>query len=579
MGGSAREANGEERWTALAFRQLQHGDHAGARKSFHRAVEANPQSASAHANYGTACMHACDKGGAEVHYRRAVELQPTAAVMHLNLGILLRSQGRLEEAAAAFAEALRCDPCSAPALNNLGAIDLANGEVDAAILSLTRAVEADPHLPEAHCNLGDALNARGDNEVAMQHWRRALELRPGHAPALASVAQSLLKTDPTRAESVAREAISSSPRYAVSYVVLAGVLHELGRQGDAEDALRTALNLDPASAHARYALSQFLLRRGDYAEGFQLYESRFVAFAARYSTARALETRLGVGRRWRGEPIAGRRVLFWTEQGYGDSIMMLRYAPLLAARGASDVVLLCEEPLRRLAGAVVNIRLTATTHERDIGQFDVHCPVMSLPLCFGTTLADLPRHVPYIEPPNLESAAWALRLQDSRRLRVGVAWAGSAMLDKDAERSVPAQALSRLRTVPGVTWVSLQKERIGDSPDLPLLDAIAGCRDFLDTASLISQLDLVISVDSAVAHVAGAMAKPVWLLNRFDGDWRWGEQTSESVWYPTLRQFRQPSPGDWASVLDSIAMELDAVANASAELLANNQCNRGMRQT
>ena len=270
--------------------------------------------------------------------------------------------------------------------------------------------------------------------------------------------------------------------------------------------------------------------------------------------------------RWRGEPLQGKSLLVWTEQGLGDSIMMLRYLPLLEGNGAKRLIARCEPPLLRLferaAGAWrVVPRDAPLVHE----EIDLHCPMMSLPHAFARRGDAIARNVPYVSVPEPLGRSWRNQLGEVAGLRVGLAWAGGAAFVGGAQRDIALERLAPLFDVAGARLVSLQKGPASaeiERSRLRLFDRMRDCRDLLDTAALIDQLDLVISVDTAVAHLAGALGKPVWLLNRLDSDWRWMREREDSPWYPTMRIFRQARRGEWDGVILDAAAALRRLAES-----------------
>jgi len=299
---------------------------------------------------------------------------------------------------------------------------------------------------------------------------------------------------------------------------------------------------------------------GDYSEGLALYESRLDIMRGNPSVPAATRQILQDPRRWHGDDLAGRRVLVWAEQGFGDSLMMLRYLPMVAARGAREIIVLCEPALARIAASIIGVNARVSVMQTvPVAAFDVHCPIMSLPFVFDTTLDSIPNRVPYIDVPEGLRTPWQERLVPLALPRVGLVWAGSSNLEEDSRRSV---ALATFEPIirSSVSLVSLQKGVGAEQLDHwagRLIDWMPLCDDFMDTAALIAGLDLVISVDTAVAHLAGALGKPVWLLNRSGSEWRWGLESEHCAWYPTIRIFRQEEATSWAYIVAKMADELE----------------------
>jgi hypothetical protein len=311
------------------------------------------------------------------------------------------------------------------------------------------------------------------------------------------------------------------------------------------------------------------LLHGDYETGLQLLESRLEPDALddpAYDGMRAATRGMMETPRWRGEPLPGQTLLLWADQGMGDSIMMMRYLPEVRRRTGGRVIVECQPPLERIFRAMPEVNevvLTGTAASRD---FHLQCPMMSLPFVLGTRLATIPDRVPYIPVPDDLVDRWRGKLGRIGAPRVGLAWAGRPALPKDALRSVPLRRFAPLFDTPGVNFFSLQKgdeARQVRETAWKIHDFMDEAGDLLDTAALVGHLDLVISVDTSVAHLAGALGKPVWLLNRLESEWRWMLEREDSPWYPTMRIFRQHSLGDWEPVILRVASALRAfVANA-----------------
>jgi hypothetical protein len=338
----------------------------------------------------------------------------------------------------------------------------------------------------------------------------------------------------------------------------------MGRLDEAAASGRVAVRLGPDSPDGHFNLSLALLALGDLAQGWEEYEWRW-------------KTRLMQGRRhfpqpqWRGEAAGGRTLLVQAEQGFGDTIQFCRYATLAAARGLR-VILEAQKPLVRLLRCLPGVDLVV---EQGDGPppFDLQCPMLSMPLAFGTTVGTIPSAASYLEADAALAAAWRARLSAvaGHDLRIGLVWAGNpgselpSMAARDRRRSVAPDLLAPLFGLPGLRFFSLQKDGPAAPGGFPLTDFMGGMGDFADTAALVAGLDLVISVDTAVAHLAAALGKPVWLLDRFDHCWRWLAGRRDSPWYPSLRVYRQPRPGDWAPVIAEVVRDLRSLAGRSAD--------------
>jgi hypothetical protein len=343
---------------------------------------------------------------------------------------------------------------------------------------------------------------------------------------------------------------------------LGAALHDIRRTGEAEASYREALRLKQDFADAHVNLGYALLLAGRYEEGWREHEWRWRGRHLR-AGARGFTAPL-----WCGDPIGTRTLLLHSEQGLGDTLQFCRYAALIEP--GARVVLEVPPPLTRLMASLPGDALIVA-HGEPLPAFDLHCPLLSLPLAFGTTLEKIPAGVPYLAADLGAAAEWRRWLAALPGLRVGLVWAGGARRESpdlaavDARRSMSLATMAPLGEIDGVSFVSLQKgppalQATSPPTGLSLVDPTSHLEDFADTAALVDGLDLVISVDTSVAHLAGAMGKPVWLLNRFDTCWRWLQDRDDSPWYPTLRQFRQREPGDWKAVMLAVRAALEVEA-------------------
>lgn len=590
--------------------------------------EAQP---AAYLNLGNALMGAGRSGEAEQAYRRSLALSPDLPEGLFGLGNALRETNP-DEAMASYRRAVAIRPTFVEALANLARLELAHGQAQAALdhwlaasrhrpsainlylgaaqslAALGRADEAaaiyqglaevPSASPDELFEAGNALADLRKHEAAALLYRALLRREPGLVPALnnlGNMLRELGKLD--EAETVYRQALASAPDDATIIGNRALILSDLGRIDEAEAECRRALALRPtAVAHsnlglilmrrgqAAEALDQFsagralapdladlefhegvaLLQLGRFAEGWPKYE-------ARWGQQRARERRRDFGRpQWQGEPPNGRTILIHAEQGFGDTIQFIRYAPLLAERGAR-VVVECQPALARLVAGVTGVD-AVVPRGAPLPAYDFHVPMMSLPLAFGTVLETIPAAVPYIAVPDEAAVPWADIPTRYPGLSVGLVWAGDArhydiesnMTDR--RRSVSLDAYAPFFAIPGLRFFSLQiGPAAAQAAGQPaLIDLTAQIRDFADTAGLIAQLDLVVSVDTSVAHLAGAMAKPVWVLSRLDNCWRWLTGRRDSPWYPSLRLYRQTAPGDWQPTLQRLAEDLAGWAAAKS---------------
>jgi tetratricopeptide (TPR) repeat protein len=497
----------------------QRGDHRAAAEILARALAANPGAAEAHANLGQVRRALGETAAALASFERATRLDPKLADAHAGRGMMLRQLGRAAEALESFERALVQRPGHADALNGRGN----------ALLDLKRPAEA------------------------LASYDALLAARPGHADGWNNRGSALLDLlRPAEALAGFDKALALRPRYAYARNNRGMALRQLGREAEALADFEQALALEPDFAEARKNRGMVRLLLGDFAGGWPDFEWRFAATGAPrprdYGEAR-----------WRGEGgIAGKTILLHAEQGFGDTIQFCRYAAPVAALGAR-VILAAPPTLKRLLASLAGAPLIAAS-DAETGPFDLHCPLLSVPLALKTTLATIPAAVPYLAPPAELARAWAERLAGIARPRIGLAWSGNPKHGNDGNRSIPLRLLAPLGAAKA-GFVNLQKE-IRDADRAALADFAwlappgAALGDFADAAALIAGLDLVISVDTAIAHLAGALGKPAWILLPYAPDWRWLRDGETSPWYPTARLFRQPAIGDWESVIAKLGAAL-----------------------
>ncbi len=416
-----------------------------------------------------------------------------------------------------------------------------------AVTSFDRAIELRPDFARAHSDRGHALQMLKRHAEAAASYDRAIELRPDFATAYSdrgSVFYALNRFEEALADF--DRAITVQPSYAVAHYNRGLALHELLRCEEAVASYERAIDLRPDFAEARLNQSLSRLLLADFDRGWQGYEWR------RKVKSPGNTWRNFVRPQWFGrENISGKTILLPAEQGFGDTIQFCRYVPLVVARGAR-VVLEVLTPLAELMTALDGPSQIVCKND-PLPDYDLHCPLLSLPLAFGTQLATIPSAVPYLRAPAPGVMEWDARLGPKHRPRIGLAWSGEPTHPNDHNRSIPLSCLISLLDV-DATFVSLQKDvRIKDATVLrargDLLHFGDALKNFADTAALVANLDLVISIDSSVAHLAGALAKPAWVLLPFVPDWRWLLDRTDSPWYPTVRLFRQDDTRAWENVV------------------------------
>ena len=490
--------------------------------------------------------------------RKAIVSNGADAAYYTDLGIVLQMQGKFEEAAGCYERAIELSPRSVGAFNNRGLALQMLGRLEEGAESFARALEVEADCAEAHTGLGNLRQAQGRLEEAEACHLRALAVRPGYAEAWSNLGcVRHLKGELDEAVACFRQALELQPGFAEGHNNLGDVLQAMGKLAEAARCYERAVELKPGYARARLNGSTIRLLMGDFAAGLREYEWRWEVLAQR-----------GFAQpRWNGERLHGARILLHAEQGLGDTLQFLRYVPMVQAAGGR-VVLEVQPSLRRLAGLVPGVR------EEDVvaagallPPFAWQCPLMSLPLVFGSTLESIPAETPYLFVPRKAAEKAARVAWPASGLRVGLVWVGSAAHLKDRFRSIPSGLLEPLLEVSGARFFSLQVSAASGqqaSLDERITDLAPEIGDMADTAALIARLDLVIAVDTSVAHLAGALGKPVWVMLPFAPDWRWLVDREDSPWYPAMRLFRQQTVGDWESVIeavrDALVEEIESLA-------------------
>ena len=529
---------------------LQRGNSAEAERICRGIVAGNPAQFEALYFLGIAAGQSGRAQEALQWFSRAVQVQPRHPDAQYNLGVALGEAGRHAEALAAYDRAIAIDATRADAHYNRGVSLEALDRGEEALAAYERAIALSPAHAEAHRNRGVALARLGRAGDALAAFDRSVALRPSHAGDHLHRAVALNDLGrPEEALAACDRSLALSPSLAAAWYIRGNALRELQRHADAVESFERCLALEPDNAQAHWNLADCLLLQGDFARGWEHYAWRSKV-AGRREFAQPL---------WTGEAIVeGRTVLLHAELGLGDTLQFSRYVTEVARLGAR-VVLEAQAPLLPLLSTLEGVDALVARGEA-LPSFDLHCPLMSLPWALRTRLREVPARVPYLRAEPARVAAWRDRLGERRAPRVGFVWSGSQGLANDKRSATLAQLLPALR--PGIEWLSLQKQvPPGDAATLArhggLRDCSAHLADFAETAAAVELLDLLVTVDTSIAHVAGALAKPVWiLLPSGSHDWRWLLEREDSVWYPTARLFRQPAPGDWASVAARVNGEL-----------------------
>jgi Flp pilus assembly protein TadD len=494
----------------------------------------------------------------------------------MNLGSLLREQGREAYAEAALRRAVELRPDLISGWINLAILEREQKRIDEAEAHLRQAFALNPEQVETLVAWCQFRSSQKDLAGAWQWLRWALARAPEHSEAW-NMQGILLHNEGRFREAVAvfEQAVKLGSLAAASN--RGNSLLDLGRMSEALKAHEEAIKLDPTHPGAQYNLALTQLRLGDWAHGWPGYEARW-HFREVHRAPRLFRQP-----RWKGEALAGRRILLHAEQGLGDTIQLCRYVPLVAARGA-QVVLQVQEPLMRLLKSLATVRSGQAEISMlggKLPEFNIECPLLSLPAVFGTTVETVPWRGAYLGADPALAAKKKILFPNVRPstlgeppLRVGLAWAGNPRYKADSQRSMQLKTLLPLLRTPGITWVSLQKgpatEQLASlSGDVFLWDGSSHDRDLAESAALASTLDLVITTDTSIAHLAGALGLPVWILLPFLSDWRWMQQVEATPWYPTARLIRQRKPGDWAGVLKRVTRELGELRTLKTYPLAS----------
>lgn len=515
----AMPARSDPEAAANAIRQgnalLAQGQTAAAARLYEAALEADAANADACVNLGFVLKELGQPAAARDYLMRAIQLKPRSEDAHYLLGVVAEMQGNLMEAAQHLEDVIVIAPGFGPAWQDLCRMYLHDGSRDEVLRSLDRAIAIKPDCPEAWLNRGNALKLLCRFAAAVESYDQALRLRPD---------------------------------YVEAWNNRGSALHDLGRFAEASASFDHALRLNPehADAHWNQSLTRFLL--GDYGRAWAQYEWRWRRTELN-EKAPSFKQPLWLG----AEDLQGKTILLHAEQGLGDTLQFCRYAECVAALGARVILGVPAALMPVLKGLEGVAQLAAT--ENELPPFDYQCPLLSLPLAFKTELGDISGK-PYLQADPEKVVTWRQLVGERRAPRVGLVWSGSTIHKNDRNRSIPFAEFREI-LLPGIEYFCLQKEiRTADREALATHPEIrsfeAELRDFGDTAALIEQMDLVISVDTSVAHLAGALGKEVWILLPRVPDWRWLLERSDSPWYDSARLFRQPQAGDWDSVLRDV---------------------------
>ncbi|MBP2295729.1 tetratricopeptide repeat protein [Azospirillum rugosum] len=591
----AADAGNEDAWLRLGGLALSDGRCRMAARCFARVMLLAPHRAQAMHNLAEALRVAGRKRQAAIAYTRALRLRPDYPKALAAFGLMLKEGGSGRDARRLVARSLVADPAYSAGWRNLGALVQERNQPDVvarllrraalsapddaatlaaygvalcevkdtglALAALRRAAALAPDATSVQGNLAFGLMHAGDTEGSLRATRRLRRLDPMAPEADAQESLTwMMKGDFERAAGFVKRALALAPGHAGTLVNAALAFHSLGGAQGSVRWNKRALRLDAASPVARFNLSLALLQKGDFARGWALYEARWAMWGSAFPRHAPA---------WDGSPLNGRSILLVAEQGHGDTLHFVRYAELLAAQGGR-VVLLVQPLLKRLLRNTPGVTAVYGFGEEPPA-CDVCAPMLSVPRLVGTRLETIPANIPYLRAEEGDGRAWRDRLAGERRLKVGLVWAGEPRKDDvkansvDRRRSLTLSALAPLAAIPGVAFYSLQIGEAGAQagappPGMALTDWTGDIRDFADTAAFIEQLDLVVTVDTSVCHLAGGLGKPVWVLSRFDACWRWLGHREDSPWYPTMRLFHQDEPGAWDAPIARLTSQLKEYA-------------------
>lgn len=495
------------------------GDFATAEESYLEILKKIPEQVDTLYLLGSLYLQKGNIGSAYKFLKNTVTLKPDHAEAHNNLGSVLQEQGRLDDAIASYQRAIGLKPDYAGAYYNIADAFKGKGRTEDAMSCYKKSISLDPNYAEAYNNYGVMLKEQGKLEEALSCYKKALELRTAYADAHSN---------------------------------LANVLHIKGELAEAVAGYDRAIEIMPNHIDAHFNRSLVLLLTEKFKEGWVDYEWRL---RMKGHNTRDFELPM-----WDGPQIKGKNILVYAEQGFGDTIQFVRYLPMVKKLGGY-VVFECHKELLRLLNNCEGFDEIKDRNSYSEIVFDVQAPLLSLPRIFNTTLNTIPASGPYIKPDLTYSSKWREKFNENNNYKIGIVWAGSPTFRNDRYRSCSLSDFAPLASIKGITFYSLQKGpaslEISNSPDgMKIIDLQNELNDFADTAAIIDNLDLIISVDTAMAHLAGAIGKTVWVLLPVSPDWRWFLNTNDSPWYPSMRLFRQTLLNDWKGVFKQMRNEL-----------------------
>ncbi|HEY2363861.1 MAG TPA: tetratricopeptide repeat protein [Candidatus Angelobacter sp.] len=483
-------------------------------------------------------------------YEIALQLSPGLVSAHVGLGLTYAACNRPFEAAMCFQSALRLDAHCVAALVNLGTMWRRVGQREAALPCYRLAVKLAPNLMEAHFFLGTLLCELRELDEAVAMHRRALALAPNHPSILTDLGSALaLQGQTGEGHALLQQAVTLAPGWPVARVNLGIALSRARHFEDALLEFKTAQDVDPKFVYAQFCESNVYLMQGDYERGYALYDAHRAVFPHRY-----------LERCWDGSPLNGRTILLYAQHGLGDTLQFVRYVSRVAGMGGRVILQIQPQllPLFRsepAAAAVLSIN-------EDPGPFDVQATLLELPAILGDSVETIPADVPYLRADPELVNYWRTYLNHDRAFKIGIAWHGNPNQKDGLIRRCALRDMAPVWGLAGVSVYSLQvgagREELSAGDPVPVVDLGDIDRDgaFMDTAAIMEALDLVITIDTSIAHLAGGLGRPVWMVVPYWADWRWMIDRTDSPWYPTMRIFRQPQPGEWEPVFAELASAL-----------------------
>jgi len=555
---------------AEAIEHHQAGRLEQAETGYRDVLSSDPDNADAIHLLGVIAFQRGDLEDARASVTQAISLDPSVALYHANLGRIAKARGQLSEAISAYRQAISLEPDASDVLSDLAGALVEVGQYQESLITSQQALDLHPNFPQAMINqaeacfqLGRAAQEEGRTDDAETQYRKAISSNPDHVEAHTNLG-NILRADGRLNEALEcyAQALTIFPGQSQTHSNKGVALQETGRREDAITSYREAIRLDDNNAEARRNLSMALLKGGAFEEGWSEFEWRwktphFAAIRRQWKKPQ-----------WAGERLSGRTVLVHAEQGFGDCFQMARYIPELKKRGGR-VIVEAPDVLAEVLQTVGGIDEMITPGNPSLPNHDFHIPMMSLPGAFDTTFDNVPTPEGYLFAPRDAIERWQSKIPDTGKRktgsRVGIVWKGNPIHPRDSARSPGLEAFRPLLDT-STTFYSLQKD--GGGEDIraagltgQLVDLEPELQTFSDTAAAIDQLDLIITPDTAVAHLAGAMGKPVWILLEHIGEWRWFEEREACPWYVSARVFRQESSGDWGNVVGRITAALENVSN------------------